>query len=320
MCCPERTDPVPGRRQAAGWFHGIRDDTCHFGVDNRELSDFEGLIGTLGHEVAHAYRDHHGLVAVDRDIEEKLTDLTTVYLGFGVFTLDSSFQFKTGHFDAHGRQLLYERKQRGYLSPGQLALLLGVQLVVRNSASDEVGAIESALAPDQRALLKQARKELARQRNELIDALHLPPEATWPVPKPFADVVVPLPAASVRVNDRPKQRRAREKDDDVAFRVHGNHGCAGVVIGLAVAFAAVMLLAQLGAGVWLLAVGSVIAGSVGGRRTPSTRCSGCRRVTQRSATRCASCGLELVGDIAELADVFEAEAAWRRSWKQRRRP
>src|SRR5687768_4896596 len=105
---------------------GIEDGVCRFGVSDATLSDAEMLIGTLGHEAAHAYREHHGLVVVSRDVEEQLTDLTTIYLGFGFFTLQSSFQFKTGHYDTSGQRLLYERKMLGYLRPGHLAFLLAV--------------------------------------------------------------------------------------------------------------------------------------------------------------------------------------------------
>ena len=89
---------------------GLADGVYRFGVKDTELRDEQALIGTLGHEVAHAYRTHHGLVVASRDTEEQLTDLTTIYLGFGVFTLESSHQFKTGlGFSAFGAWLGYER-------------------------------------------------------------------------------------------------------------------------------------------------------------------------------------------------------------------
>src|SRR6478736_1750119 len=132
------------KKEAAAWFMGLADGVYRFGVKESELRDEQALIGTLGHEVAHAYRDHHRLVVPSRETEEQLTDLTTVYLGFGVFTLASSYQFKTGHYDVQGRRLLYETQGRGYLLPGQLAYLLGAQLAARGVRED---LLDAALAP-----------------------------------------------------------------------------------------------------------------------------------------------------------------------------
>lgn len=46
---------------ASAWFAGIHDNVCSFGVDVRKLEDPGSLAGVLAHEVAHAYRTHHGL-------------------------------------------------------------------------------------------------------------------------------------------------------------------------------------------------------------------------------------------------------------------
>jgi hypothetical protein len=87
---------VLGRRSGAqAWFAGIEDGRCRFGVDVDQLNDPENLIGVLAHEVAHAYRRHHGLCAANPSVEEYLTDLTTVYLGFGVLTANSALRFRT---------------------------------------------------------------------------------------------------------------------------------------------------------------------------------------------------------------------------------
>lgn len=91
--------PEGAHTGAAAWYAGHEAGEAHFGVARNELRDVDELIGTLGHEVAHLYRDHHRLVVRDAAIEELLTDLTTVYLGFGVFLLLSSFSFKTGGYD-----------------------------------------------------------------------------------------------------------------------------------------------------------------------------------------------------------------------------
>ena len=183
----EKPDPdADPLHHAAGWFMGIEDEVCHFGVADSALRDEESLIGTLGHEVAHAYRERHGLCVVSRDTEEKLTDLTTIYLGFGFFTLQSSFVFKTGHRDDAGRLLLYERQMLGYLRPGQLALLLAVQLVIRKQGASELRRVLDALAPNHAEALERAYRSLAKQREGLIEQLGLPSDTEWPEPHDLA--------------------------------------------------------------------------------------------------------------------------------------
>ena len=78
-------DGRPGSTSgAAAWFHGIEEDgRCRFGVDEGELRDPMTLVGVLSHEVAHAYRHHFVLQSETNEEEEQLTDLTTVFLGFG---------------------------------------------------------------------------------------------------------------------------------------------------------------------------------------------------------------------------------------------
>ena len=48
---------------APAWFAGIENGVCKFGIDIHELNDPQSLIAALSHEVAHAYRRLHFLVA-----------------------------------------------------------------------------------------------------------------------------------------------------------------------------------------------------------------------------------------------------------------
>src|SRR5262249_47131793 len=74
----------------AAWLAGIQDGRCLFGADARKLATPDVLVGVMAHEVAHAFRHRHELALANRDVEERLTDLTTVYLGFGVLTTNAS--------------------------------------------------------------------------------------------------------------------------------------------------------------------------------------------------------------------------------------
>ncbi len=60
---------------------------ARFGLGPEEIGDPEALIAVLARAVACAYRAIHGLAVEDPE-EADLTDLTTVFFGFGVFTVN----------------------------------------------------------------------------------------------------------------------------------------------------------------------------------------------------------------------------------------
>jgi hypothetical protein len=65
------------------WFHGINMGRAVMGVRGDQLKQPEMLVASLAHEVAHAVPTQKRLVHCDCE-EEFLTDLTAVFLGFGV--------------------------------------------------------------------------------------------------------------------------------------------------------------------------------------------------------------------------------------------
>jgi len=160
-----------GHRGTAAWFAGIRDGVCSFGVDTAQLRDPEGLVGTLAHEVAHAYREAHELRVADRAVDEPLTDLTTVYLGLGILTANASQRFRSGR-DGAGASW-YSRAEGGYLPMQAMSYLLAAQIVARGAATAPIARV---LAPNQRACFKAACTDLG-PRDALLERLGLPPAA-----------------------------------------------------------------------------------------------------------------------------------------------
>lgn len=298
-----------GGQEAAAWFIGEARGVYRFGVREDELRDEMALVGTLGHEVAHAFRSHHALQAMDHDLEEKLTDLTTVYLGFGVFTLISSHQFKTGHYDRAGQKLLYEQQTRGYLLPGQLAFLLASQLVARDPDGELTRAVSQALPANHAAALARAVERLARDRSALLRTLRLPPPSQWPLPSPVRALAA-LPAVEVKIHDAIERDRTRSRVERVAFRVAGNFAGFGLAFGGASGFAAAVSM-RLNTGFWLLTLGASLAGFAAGRKWTAPRCSSCSRRVSARADQCSRCSTPLVGDISVLDDRIAAEEDYR---------
>lgn len=149
-----RPDLVVGHEEGsrtAAWFAGLHVDgtrpTCHFGLDLRLMRDPEALVASMAHEVAHAFRAHHGLTAIAAEVgrragikdlgryEEELTDLTTHALGFGVLNTNAAYLYRqVGGSDGVNQWLSWSHARMGYLSHVDMCLLLSVTLAHRAEA------------------------------------------------------------------------------------------------------------------------------------------------------------------------------------------
>ncbi len=146
---------------AAAWFAGIDRGTCRFGAQRASLTDPLGLVASMAHETAHAFRRSHRLEHDNRAHEEKLTDVTTVYLGFGVLTTATTARYESRSHDNFGSS--YSHKRQGYLTPGAMSFLLASQLVLRGYDAHTVRWYAKHLPPNQRALVLSAMKEIDRE-------------------------------------------------------------------------------------------------------------------------------------------------------------
>lgn len=297
-----------GAAGAAAWFAGIDGKVCRFGVERRELRHVDELIGTLGHEVAHAYRAHHSLIVSDSRVEEQLTDLTAVYLGFGVFLLNSSSSFRTGGYSESGQQLLWEKRARGYLTPARIAFLLATQNVVRNGASNERRRIAQALAPNHRKLFLDACELLAVEPDILRGRVEVPDPHDWPE-WPTLDVLVP----ALDPNEDDEVVLADEKSTDgpaPATRVVTDRSMVLALAGAGAPFLVASF--DLVEGVTLLGssvVGAVV-GWVSGRILSTSRCSACKARVARADSVCPDCHAPLAREHAEPSDDAELAYDW----------
>jgi hypothetical protein len=229
----------PPHREVAAWFAGIEDDTCWFGVFVSRLQGAEDFVAVMAHEVAHAYRRFHGLEVPNRDAEEELTDLTTVYLGTGVLTANGAYRYRSGAVGEgpfSGHQWTHNRL--GYLSHECMSFLLAAQCHARDLPPPELRRVARMLEPNQRASFEAALEHFEEQPESLAHRLGLPPRAEWPEPvdsdeliesvQDDDDLEADAPAHEAPVVSLVEQRYivARERD-------HGLVSCAlGAVTGL----------------------------------------------------------------------------------------
>jgi len=162
-------EPREDSKHAIAWFAGIEGNRCLFGLDVRQLDDPQILIAALCHEVAHAYRHRHGLVKADRDREEQLTDLTTVFLGFGIFNTNAADRFRQSAW-VIGNMQHTERslRQAGYLPAEHMCFLLAAQIVARDLPPRRIKALTRLLEINQAEYLTRGVAHLAKRRNELL--------------------------------------------------------------------------------------------------------------------------------------------------------
>lgn len=149
---------------AAAWFTNLDGGACHFGVDASRLTDPPELAAILCHEVAHAFRDWKGLAYETREEDEPLTDLTTVYLGFGLLTTNVSYRYRSD-------TRKWAHAAGGYLSPVEMSFLLAAQVVARGedrAARKRIaGYLETNQAAFFRAAVDALEKPEARLRAKL---------------------------------------------------------------------------------------------------------------------------------------------------------
>ncbi|MCP9965427.1 hypothetical protein LUX57_10055 [Actinomadura madurae] len=66
------------------------------GLDVSEASDAEYLTAIIAHELCHVRLLGEGRITTERKDHERLTDLLTVYFGFGIFSTNAALRFADG--------------------------------------------------------------------------------------------------------------------------------------------------------------------------------------------------------------------------------
>lgn len=275
-------DFVPPHRDAAAWFAGANEfGTYLFGVRVAQLADPMQLAGILAHEAAHAWRFRRDIMDSSTAKEERLTDLSTVFLGFGVLRANISSLAND------------DLKRRGYLATFPLCFALGVQLALRNDDTLQ-REVEAALGTDQRVMVREIRDLYARDRNALIARLRLPGESEWVRPAPAHSP----PPAKLAVSAKPGR--------DIVFRVRARPVAAFAAVSSVLGgLCALSAMAW-----WPLALPVFVTPlSLLVRRD---RCSGaeCGHVLPANIATCPSCGGRVVGRIKRVEDRDEAERAY----------
>ncbi len=101
------------RSGPAGLYHHDPTVRQQISIDEAKMKDPIALVAVLAHEIGHIILLRPGLIPRDDPDMEPLTDLLTVFLGFGIFTANSTFRFaRYTNYRAVG----WSASRLGYLS------------------------------------------------------------------------------------------------------------------------------------------------------------------------------------------------------------
>jgi hypothetical protein len=258
---------------AAACFLGRVDGALSFGLSVQGIEEPDRLVGVLAHEVAHAWRAHHGLGVEDSMDEECLTDLTTHVLGMGLFTTNNTFRYRAW---SEGRTATWHSERIGYLSPLAMSFALAVVLRARDS-KQETAAVLDALERSQRPLVDRALEVLPP--TEALRA-RLGITAT---PRPAAPIALPPAARLAPALPQQPTRYALRWSTDRIWMVAPP------------AFIVASIASAIVKNWWLLAL--TIPAIVVGRWWRYDICTAddCRTPLRADQDRCGACGALLVG-------------------------
>jgi hypothetical protein len=306
------------------WFAGLAEGSCLFGVREEGLADAGIAAAALAHAVAHAFRAHLGLAAGGAsegtyreghaaarqldELEERLADVTAVYLGFGVIMANAPERKRS------------ERELRAPLATWQfttmrvgaraMSYLLAAQALARGMTARERKALSRRLQPNPAAVFETACESIGAGDIDALRArLGVPAPEKWPAPPDLAALTRPDPGVSgaLVAQERPSAELANRGRP--VFRVVGHQGVRFTVLfvllgmfpaGIAWSFASAMTAATI--------TGLGVIGYLLGKTRRRDECSdgACGAPLPRGVKECPKCGGKIVGEIERPEDRLAA--------------
>lgn len=309
------------------WFAGLAEGSCLFGVREDALEDAEIAAAALAHAVAHAFRAHLGIAAGGASegtyrerpaaarqldaLEERLTDVTTVYLGFGVIMANAA-ERKRSQGEVRGSMATWKITTTcvGSLEPQAMSYLLAAQALARGMTARERKALSGRLDTNQAAFFEAACKSIGAENIDGLRArLGVPAPEKWPAPPDLDALTRPDPDTSGALVSRGRPDTPLANQGRPVFRVVGHQGVSFTIL--------FVLLGMFPAGIafsftvgWTAAAmaGLGVIGYFVGKARRRDECSDgqCGGPLARGLKECPKCGGKIVGEIERREDRLAA--------------
>lgn len=313
---------VPAGLGAAIWFVRRSAEALHFAARSSSLREPDVLVPAAARCVAEAWRAWHGVATSDAVAEQRLTDVTGVYLGFGRLTADASLRHsavRTGGF-----ALQRKTSRLGVLPPQALSFLLAAQCVARQLPETEIKRIARSLQANQAGFFREALAQLRTAEPSVATVLRLPPAEQWGEGPSLS-----MLTGSLDDDEGPDVTSEIRRDEDrgvlgmnegkPVFRVERSKALRLAKM-LALPVVLLGLLAgrmQMGVDIemWKVGVAAAVLGALGlavGRLLPDSRCSEpkCATPLPPEAEVCPRCAGIVAGVIHHPKERLAAEERW----------
>ncbi len=308
------------------WLVRKQGQTLHYAARASSLRDPKSVVPAAARAAAEGWRTWHRLTQKDAVLEQRLVDVTTVFLGFGVLTTDASLRHGATRTDTF--RLQRTKSQLGVLSPKSMAYLLGIQLVVRRAESKVRRDVIKGLQANQAGFLKESLRVFDHDPQTLATKVGVPAATRWGRPPALADLTAPFASGVFAKGEatRPSDEPPAAEDKGVVgmnegrpvFRVQRSKALRlAKMLALPVAMLG-MLSGRMNTGIeidmWkvgLIAAGLGALGLLVGRFLPDNRCSEpkCGTPLKEDDTICPRCGGTISGVIGHPKERLAAEEA-----------
>ena len=323
-------DDVGGQVAPAGigapiWFVRRQGDTLHYAARASTLRDPMQAVPAAARAATEGWRRWHGLSQSNAVLEQRMVDVTTVYLGFGLLTTDAAVRHGATRTDTF--RLQRTKSQLGVLGPQAMAYLLGVQLYARQTPTRERRKAAKRLQSNQAGFLDEALRLFAQAPGDLIERLGIPPKERWGQAPALADLTAPFASGVFAKTDNPEEDTPPPAEDQgvvgmnegkPVFRVKRSKALRlAKMLALPIGMMG-MLFSRMNTGfevdmgkIGLAAAGLGLLGLIVGRFLPDSRCSEpkCGTTLSDDDTVCPRCGGTIAGNIGHPKERLAAEEA-----------
>ncbi len=316
---------APAGIGAALWFVRKQGNTLHYAARASTLRDPVQAAAAAARGAAEGWRRWHGLSQGNAVLEQRLVDVTAVFLGFGILTTEAAVKHGATRTDT--LRLQRTKSQLGVLGPKALAFLLGIVAFARQLPPKEHKRISKMLPSNQSGFFDETLRLFAQAPADLIERLGIPPKERWGEAPDLEDLRAPFASGVFAKREEAESDAPPEPEDQgvvgmnegkPVFRVKRSKALRlAKMLALPVAMLG-MLAGRMNTGieidmgkVGMAAAGLGLLGLIVGRFLPDSRCSEpkCGTTLSDEDTVCPRCSGTIAGDIGHPKERLAAEEA-----------